>query len=326
MKPATGSSACTYKQMLHANNALQSAINSLMPSAKGLSTEVLQAQSVSGGCISDAQRVRIRRGPDEQDLFVKRNDASFLNNFQCEADGLQQLSNADAIRIPTMLAVGHHQDQAWLITQWIDEDRSQASSEEFFVLFANQLSQLHRKTLHHSTSGQQIGWPTDNYLGATRQPNAATDSWAEFVAEHRIGFQMRLAIDQGHRDQNLEQNLSRIVSQMDTILSDRADETSLLHGDLWSGNYLSDRNGQPVIIDPAVYRGCREAEFGMLKLFGSCPAVFYETYQAIWPMPDGWQRRVDVYILYHLLNHLNLFGSSYLGQCKSLAAKILSTD
>ena len=289
-----------------------------MPSGKGLSAEVLQAQSVSGGCISDAQRVRIRTRSYEQDLFVKRNDASFLGNFQCEADGLKQLSNADAIRIPTMLAVGHHQDQAWLITQWIDEDRSQAGNEEFFVLFANHLSQLHRATL-----GQQIGWPSDNYLGATEQINTATDSWVEFVAEHRIGFQMRQAIDHGHRDQALEQDLSRIVSQMNAILSGRADETSLLHGDLWSGNYLCDRDGQPVIIDPAVYRGCREAEFGMLKLFGSCPAVFYETYQATWPMADGWQRRVDVYVLYHLLNHLNLFGNGYLGQCKSLAAKIL---
>jgi fructosamine-3-kinase len=110
---------------------------------------------------------------------------------------------------------------------------------------------------------------------------------------------------------------------MDQLLAGRDPQTSLLHGDLWSGNYLCDCEDRPVVIDPAVYYGCREAEFGMLRLFGSCPDDFYESYMETFPLPGGWQHRVSVYVLYHLLNHLNLFGSGYHDQCKRLAAEIL---
>ena len=111
---------------------------------------------------------------------------------------------------------------------------------------------------------------------------------------------------------------------MDDLLAGRDDQTSLIHGDLWSGNYLCDSEGGPVIIDPAVYYGCREAEFGMLKLFGSCPNEFYEAYDDVFPRRDGCQRRTDVYVLYHLLNHLNLFGRGYLDHCRQVAAEVLS--
>ena len=110
---------------------------------------------------------------------------------------------------------------------------------------------------------------------------------------------------------------------MPELLQGRDDETSLLHGDLWSGNYLCDERGEPVVIDPAVYRGCREAEFGMIRLFGACPPTFERAYCDTFPLPDGWHRRVSVYVLYHLLNHLNLFGSGYLGQCHQVTDEIL---
>ena len=177
--------------------------------------------------------------------------------------------------------------------------------------------------LHRQSRGHEIGWHRDNFLGAAPQPNARCDRWAEFVALHRMGHQLRWAINQGHSDELLTRDVNVIIQRMDDLLDGRADETSLLHGDLWSGNYLCDDMGRPVIIDPAVYRGCREAEFGMLKLFGSCPPEFYHAYQTAWPMPEGWERRTDIYVLYHLLNHLNLFGSGYLSQCRSLASSIL---
>ncbi len=280
--------------------------------------DVIDCQSVGGGCISEAVHVRLRK-PDKttRSLFVKSNDASFLDNFQCEAAGLRQLGEADAIRVPKVIDVISASGRVWLVTEWVEQGRR---GSDFFETFAVGLAKLHQQT-----AGSQIGWQRDNYLGAAPQINSPCPDWPEFFAQHRIGFQIRWAAEQGLGDASLKSDCQQIVNRMPQLLDGRQDTTSLLHGDLWSGNYLCDADGQPVIIDPAVYRGCREAEFGMLKLFGSCPAEFYQAYQQAWPMPAGWQRRVNVYVLYHLLNHLNLFGSGYLGQCRQVAAEILGS-
>lgn len=277
---------------------------------------VIDFQSVGGGCISDAGHVRLRRHDGStQSLFVKNNDSSFLDNFQCEAEGLSALRSADAIVVPEVIDTFESGGRSWLICQWIDQGRQ---GKGFYEAFARNLAELHRKT-----AGNQIGWDRDNYLGAARQINSSCDDWPDFVAEHRIGFQIRWADEQGLADPSLQSDCEQIVRRMHELLDGRDGSSSLLHGDLWSGNYLCDQDGRPVIIDPAVYCGCREAEFGMIRLFGSCPGAFYDAYQDAWPMPDGWQRRVSVYVLYHLLNHLNLFGTGYLGQCRQMAAEIL---
>ncbi|MGB7347543.1 MAG: fructosamine kinase family protein, partial [Pirellulaceae bacterium] len=244
------------------------------------------------------------------------NRASFLENFECETDGLEALGSVDAITVPQPIAVGLAGGKAWLVSQWIDQ---KPRSPAFFGKFGLQLAKLHRET-----RGEERGWQRDNYLGSAIQKNTARATWPEFFARQRIEVQLRWANDLGYRDTALDRDCQRIIRNMADLLSGREDSTSLLHGDLWSGNYLCDAVGEPVVIDPAVYRGCREAEFGMLKLFGSCPESFYQAYQTAWPMPNGWERRVAVYLLYHLLNHLNLFGSGYLSQCKSVAAEILS--
>jgi fructosamine-3-kinase len=192
------------------------------------------------------------------------------------------------------------------------------SSSAAYRRFARQLADLHR-----TTAGKRIGWERDNYLGSAKQPNTPHETWAEFVADQRIGFQIRWARDQGLADRQLQSDCETIIARMAGLLDGRQDQTSLLHGDLWSGNYLFDAHGQPAIIDPAVYYGCREAEWGMIAWFGSCPAAFDQAYQERWPMPEGWQRRIQVYKLYHQLNHLNLFGSSYAGICRSTARRIL---
>ncbi len=278
--------------------------------------QLAEVRAVSGGCISDANRVAVgaARGGTKL-LFVKRNDESFLDNFRCEMDGLVRLREPAAIAVPQPIAVGAAQGSAWLVTEWIDPG---ARRVDFFASFGRHLAELHRRTL-----GQRIGLDRDNYLGSARQCNSAKDRWPAFVAENRIGFQLRWAKDQGLVSDPLADDCQRIIDAIDSLLEGREDRTSLLHGDLWSGNYLSDAEGQPVIIDPAIHYGCREAEFGMLRLFGSCPSEFFEAYHDAFPLPDGWQRRVRVYVLYHLLNHLNLFGRGYLGQCQSVAAEIL---
>jgi len=280
-------------------------------------SKVTDVRSVGGGSISEAYYVSIvDDAGDSRDLFVKSNDASFSDNFQCERDGLVRLSESDTIGVPNPIAVGVVADQAYLITGWIEQSRA---SNDFFASFGIALADLHQATL-----GVQIGLDRDNYLGSAKQINSPGDSWSEFFAVHRIEFQLRWAVDQGLADSALQRDCRQIIQSIHQILDGRDDATSLLHGDLWSGNYLCGPGGRPFIIDPAIYYGCREAEFGMLKLFGACPQTFYDSYNERFPLPEGWQRRTGVYVLYHLLNHLNLFGGGYLGQCRSIAAEILS--
>lgn len=304
------------------NDRLFRALASLVPYV----ASVGEVTDVGRGCISKAQRVSVC---DESDitktLFVKSNSEAFLSNFQCEWRGIELLSESGMIGVPTPIAVGCAEGRAWLVTQWVQQT---PSGTDFFATFGRDLARHHQATL-----GDRIGLDHDNFLGAAVQVNTPQDSWTEFFAEHRIGYQLRWVQDQNLVDSQLKADCQKIINSMDNLLSGRDSGTSLLHGDLWSGNYLSviddaDQKGEQaktaaVLIDPAVYFGCREAEFGMLQLFGGCSQDFYQAYDAAFPLPGGWQRRVSVYVLYHLLNHLNLFGGGYLSQCQSLASQIL---
>lgn len=278
--------------------------------------DIVDVDSVSGGCISDGYRVQTRSHDGAlQRLFVKRNDESFVDNFRSEADGLARLFATASIHVPEPIACGISDGKSWLVLPWIEQAHT---TRGFFTTFGKQLA-----TLHCDTLGDEIGGAKDNYLGASKQVNRSCTTWPEFVAARRIGVQLRQATDASLADAQLVRDCELIIKDIGNLLDGREEHTSLIHGDLWSGNYLCDSAGRPVLIDPAVYRGCREAEFGMLLLFGSCPTDFYDSYLATWPMPSGWRRRAKIYILYHLLNHLNLFGSGYLGQCQSMAADIL---
>lgn len=293
-------------------NAFQTAVDHLVPDGG----RVLDIAPVSGGCISQASRVVVDTGnATPRTWFVKSNEADFMENFRCESEGLRRIADTGAIRVPVPIATGEADGRAWLVIDWVETRRAE---RDFFPTFGEQLAALHR-----STHGAAIGLDHDNFLGAARQPNRATDSWVEFVAVRRLGFQLRWGVDNGRIDNALRQSVEELIRRLPEVLKGRDEPTSLLHGDLWSGNYLTAGDGQPVLIDPAIYRGCREAEFGMLRLFGNCPESFYQAYLTAWPLPDGWQRRTQVYVLYHLLNHLNLFGGSYADSCHRTAAEIL---
>ena len=290
---------------------MQSVLDALAPGVG----RVVSVGSVAGGCISAAHRVAIETDDGPAVWFVKGNDEGFLENFRCESSGLERLHAVGAVAVPKPIAVGLADDSSWLITTWVEPRRPTA---DFFQVFGRQLAALHRQT-----RGTEVGLDHDNFLGSARQLNGSRPNWIEFVAEQRIGFQLRWAREQRLASDRLIADGDRVRDQIGDLLSGREDATSLLHGDLWSGNYLCRADGQPVLIDPAVYYGCREAEFGMLKLFGSCPERFYAAYDEAFPLADGWQRRVNVYVFYHLLNHLNLFGSGYLGQCEQTVSLIL---
>ena len=293
---------------------LQRAFSTLVSS----DLNVVDQRRVTGGCISEGCQVVTEDAQGQQQTwFAKTNRESFLINFQAEADGLTRLAAVEAIESPRPETFGVSGDQAWLIMKWIDQ---KPAGKYFFRDFGARLAEMHR-----CTSGTRIGLDRDNFLGAAKQINCSVDRWIDFVAENRLGVQLRWGIDQQWIDDSLRRDCERVIAGLDQWLDGRAESTSLLHGDLWSGNYLCDIEGRPVVIDPAVYYGCREAEFGMLMLFGACPATFYDSYQQVFPMPAGWQRRANVYVLYHLLNHLNLFGGGYHGQCQQMAEQILRT-
>ena len=276
---------------------------------------VTACRPIGGGCISNAARVTLR-DPDGKlhDLFVKSNRLDFQQNFRCELDGLNRLAATETIRIPKPLKIEAVGDRVMLVMQWIEAGRSSD-----FDLLGRQLADLHRKS-----AGVRIGLDYDNFLGASPQLNSQTDDWIRFVQESRIGSQLRLATNRGLIHPQIKRDIETVIDSMSAILAGRENVTSLLHGDLWSGNYLFDTCNQPFIIDPAIYYGCREAEFGMLLLFGGCPPSFYESYNDQWPLPPRWRQRCQVYVLYHLLNHLNLFGATYLSQCGQVAQRILS--
>lgn len=276
---------------------------------------VTDCRSIGGGCISDTARVTVRDpNGNLHDLFVKSNRADFQQNFRCELDGLNRLAAVEAIRIAKPLRIETISDRVFLVMQWIEAGR-----ESNFDLFGRQLADLHRKS-----ASVRIGLEYDNFLGASPQINSLADDWVRFVQESRIGSQLRVATNRGLINPQAKRDIETVIDSMPTILAGRENVTSLLHGDLWSGNYLFDTCNQPVIIDPAIYYGCREAEFGMLLLFGGCPPSFYESYNDQWSLPPRWQQRCKVYVLYHLLNHLNLFGTSYISQCNQVAKQILS--
>ena len=254
---------------------------------------------VHGGDISAAWRVKA----EDQPVFLKTGPSSSYEMFLAEAEGLQELALAEAVRVPQVLGCVRSNSECMLALEWIDFD---LPGKDTARLLGEQLAKQHRHTK------EQFGWHRDNTIGATPQPNPWSDDWIEFFRDHRLGFQLQLAAENGFRGE-LQQEGDRLLSNIGQYFNDYWPEASLLHGDLWGGNWASS-NGQPVIFDPAVYYGDRESDLAMSKLFGGFPSDFYRAYEEAWPLAAGSRQRIELYQLYHVLNHLNLFGQSYLGR------------
>ncbi len=241
--------------------------------------------------------------------FLKTAPASALAMFEAEVDGLRELQKANEIRVPDVIGCGIENGRSYLMLERLD---LQPPSRETETRFGRQLARLHRHT------EDRFGWYRDNTIGPTPQQNEWSDSWIEFFRERRLGFQIELARKNGY---DLSER-GALLSEMLPRLFDSYDpEPSLLHGDLWGGNWGS-VDGQPVIFDPAVYYGDRESDIAMTMLFGGFGRAFYEAYSAEWPMAQGHEDRLKLYQLYHVLNHLNLFGRSYLGRAELLLAQL----
>lgn len=259
--------------------------------------EIRAAQPVSGGDINAAWRIETADG---QACFVKSNPQPLPRLFEVEAHGLRLLAQAQALRVPRVIAVIDRPPA--LVLEWIAPGANKSAAAE---ALGRGLAQQHRSL------GAAYGLDHDNYIGATPQINTPSTSWLEFFRDQRLGEQAQLAHARGHLPPDRARRLDRVRAKLDRWINPAASVPSLLHGDLWGGNYLIEASGQPVLIDPAVYYGDREAEIAFTELFGGFGARFYAAYNEAWPLDSGYAERRDLYNLYHLLNHLNLFGEGY---------------
>ncbi len=277
--------------------------------ATGRPFEADGAQSIGGGSINTAWRLETSEGP----VFLKTNARGVCDMFAAEAEGLQELTVAECVRVPGVISYGVNGEHAWIAMEWIDQATDRGRAE---VAFGERLAHQHRVT------AARFGWHRDNTIGSTPQRNGWSDDWIEFLASERLGFQLGLALAAGHG--SLERDGCRLLESLPLFYEDRTPIPSLLHGDLWSGNWAADDSGEPFMYDPAVYFGDREADIAMTRLFGGFGADFYAAYEAVWPLDPGSQLRTELYNLYHVLNHLNLFGGSYLAQAEGMLHRLLA--
>ncbi len=268
---------------------------------------------ISGGSINDTYRVEA----NGEIYFIKLNSSDYFDMFEAEVAGLKELEQA-IIKVPEPYYWGIVEDKCYLVTEYIalKGDKTSVAEE-----LGQKLARLHQVTQ------SQFGWQRDNYIGSTPQVNSLENDWVSFWQQHRLGFQLKLAAHNGYGGK-LQKQGERLLADLGYFFSDYQPQASLLHGDLWSGNYAAAQTGknsvQAVIYDPAVYYGDRETDIAMTELFGGFPKRFYQAYQEIWPLDAGYKTRKILYNLYHILNHLNLFGSGYLNQAEIMIASLIS--
>ena len=282
------------------NNKIKSKIE------KELNSEIIDSQSLSGGCISNTYKIKTNVG---KIYFLKYNSSVNNDMFIKEAHGLQELNKASVIKSPDVICC----DDDYILLEQVEAGKKQKNfAEDFGRKFA----------LLHNFTGEFYGFYEDNYIGSNPQINISQENekqdWAKFYLNKRILFQLQLAEETGNSTSELRKSIAVLENKIDEIVVDNGEQPSLLHGDLWGGNYLVNEEGFACLIDPAVYYGNREADLAMTKLFGGFDSRFYGAYNEAFPLPDGYEYRENIYKLYHVLNHLNLFGGGYYSQAMGL--------
>ena len=277
----------------------------------GNEVEITDIRTVSGGDINETYRISLSGG---NAVFMKKHAGLGMAFFQAEADGLDAIRQTGTISVPGVLAVGEDPSdgKACLLMEYI---RPAVRRQDFWEHFGRQLAEMHRASTSGLVPGGIYGFRSDNYIGANKQVNTPAETWISFYRECRLEYQYRRAypyLDSGDR-----KSMQHILDHLDQWLTEPA-YPSLLHGDLWGGNYITGEDGQAWLIDPAVYVGNREADLAMTELFGGFSSSFYEAYRETAPLDPGYAERRNLYHLYHLLNHLNLFGPAYLASVRSI--------
>lgn len=275
--------------------------------SQGLNPSVINTSPLGGGCINDVVVCTFSGG---NQLVVKSNPGKPKSFFEIELKGLRELAKVKAIRVPEVYDLIQIDSNHFVLLMEYIESASKAS--DYDELFGSQLAELHKKS-----SSEQFGFSEDNLLGATPQINSWKKDWKEFWITNRVEPQIKWASDKGYFNNSDLKLADKFIKVVDGLLPLKC-KPCLIHGDLWSGNIMTDNAGKPVIIDPAVYYAHHEAEFGMIQLFGQQSSRFYQAYESTMPFEEGYKERFEIYKWYHVINHLNLFGTSYHSQCISI--------
>ena len=278
----------------------------IAPLENKLKQKITNISPLSGGCISNAYKLKLN---DKQEFFLKYNASTSNKMFIAEAHGLQELKKSDAIRVPEVIMY----DDDFILLEFIQQG---SKSNKFFSEFGQSFALMHKHT------SANYGFYEDNFIGSNEQINipisSEKENWTSFYFNKRILLQLELTEKLGYATSELINGIGKLEEKIEEIIGTDTEGPSLLHGDLWGGNYMVDQNDKACLIDPAVYYGHREADLGMTKLFGGFSSVFYEAYNEANPLQDGYEYRENIYKLYHVLNHLNLFGGGYYSQAISL--------
>ena len=291
--------------------ALETALIEVIAGITGSPARIAQIIEVGGGSISRAFRLQTANAH----YFLKLNAAEHDEMFAAEADGLEALCACRSVRVPRVLAHGACGPDAYLLLEYValrplrDGDTGRAAGLA--------LADLHR------IEGRRFGWRRDNFIGSTPQRNEESDDWQSFFASRRLTPQLELARERGIRGR-LIANGERLIEHLPALFTGYAPKASLLHGDLWAGNAAFDDSGQLALFDPAIHYGDRESDLAMMQLFGGFPASMVAAYREAWPLASGFEQRRTLYQLYHVLNHMNLFGGGYQAQAERMIGSLLA--
>lgn len=301
--------------MLPHFTSLQEALSALF----GNGIQAVRHDRVSGGDINEAYSLLLNNG---MRIFMKANTKQNLSFFQAEAAGLSAIAKTGTAGTPRMLGMGTDEGRGGFSFLLMELVQAGKKVSGYWEVFARQLADMHRSDTGAFVSGGLYGFLQDNYIGANRQVNTSSGSWIDFFRECRLEPQVRSAARYFEKAEL--KKISMLLEHTDSILTE-PEFPSLLHGDLWAGNVMTGNDGRAWLIDPAAYVGHAEADLAMTELFGGFPQDFYRAYQEALPLQPGYDRRRDFYNLYHLLNHLNLFGVSYLSPVRNVIRKYADT-
>jgi protein-ribulosamine 3-kinase len=295
------------------NTQQGAALAEAIAQATGEAFDIRALEPVGGGCIHTALRLDGHTATASRTFFAKVNTAQHAPMFAAEADGLAALRDTGTIRVPRVIAQGHDDDEAWLVLEWLDLAALDARSG---AALGTALAAL------HDAPRERFGWAHDNFIGATPQVNGWSDDWHAFWRDRRLHAQLRFAAHQRLPSRLIDRG-ERLVADCGAFFRTYRPKPALLHGDLWSGN-ASAAGTTPVVFDPAVYVGDREADLAMTELFGGFPREAMAAYRAIHALDDGYPVRRDLYNLYHVLNHANLFAGQYVAQAAHHVERLLA--
>lgn len=276
----------------------------------GRSLKNYQLNSLGGGSINDAYKLQAA----QYSYFIKLNRPNLLAMFEAEALGLEEMRALNCVRIPEVICHGQSSEYSYLVLEYIELGslRGQANQQ-----LGSQLAQLHRHPQPY------YGWHINNTIGSTTQYNDQEHDWSNFWQHHRLGQQLKFVTKNGFGTR-LQDKGQLLLENIPLFFDTYRPVPALLHGDLWAGNASVDPTDHPVIYDPACYYGDRETDLAMTELFGGFSSDFYTAYQAEYPLDSGYKTRKTLYNLYHILNHVNLFGSAYVGQAETMIQQLLS--